>query len=75
MGITEFFSYGFVMKYLTDNASTLDDAVIFAIYTAGIIFAAIVAYLLGSLNFAIIISKKQYRELLSLAVLQVFTWL
>ena len=62
MGITEFFSYGFVMKYLTDNASTLDDAVIFAIYTAGIIFAAIVAYLLGSLNFAIIISKKQYSQ-------------
>ena len=62
MNITEFFSYGFVMKYLNDNASALEDGVIFAIYTASIIFTAIVAYLLGSLNFAIIISKKQYSQ-------------
>ena len=62
MGVTEFFSYGFALKYLNDNASVLEDNVIFAIYTAGIIFTAIVAYLLGSLNFAIIISKKQYSQ-------------
>ena len=62
MNITEFFSYGFALKYLNDNAAALDDNVIFAIYTASIIFTAIVAYLLGSLNFAIIISKKQYSQ-------------
>ena len=62
MSITDFFSYGFVMKYFADNAKTLENGHIFAIYTVSIIAVAMIAYLLGSLNFAIIISKKQYAQ-------------
>ena len=56
------FSLGFVMKYFADNAKTLENGHIFAIYTVSIIAVAMIAYLLGSLNFAIIISKKQYAQ-------------
>lgn len=62
MTITEFFSLGFVLKYFKDHAATVEDGAIAAIYTVSIISIAIIAYLLGSLNFAIIISKKQYSQ-------------
>lgn len=62
MSINEFFSFGFVLKYLMDNAASIGDNVFFAIYSVAIILSGVIAYFLGSLNFAIIISKRSYSQ-------------
>ena len=54
----EFIMYGLVVKYMyLWNETTR--VVVYALAAAGVITAA---YLLGSLNFAIIISAKQYKQ-------------
>lgn len=62
MSINDFFSYGFIIKYINNNSTTISNSKILALWLAGIIFSAVIAYLLGSLNFAIIISGKTYKQ-------------
>ena len=57
-----FFGIGFMQKYLLDHASLLHPALYVAMGVLSVLLMAIVAYLLGSLNFAIIISGKKYKE-------------
>ena len=56
----DFFSIGFVLKYL--NGHPLAEGATIAIIVACVVAIIASAYLLGSLNFAIIISGKQYRQ-------------
>ena len=59
MMLNDFFGIGLVAKYL----NTLENETFFIIgFVACVLVSAIAAYLLGSLNFAIIISAKQYRQ-------------
>ena len=60
MFIKDFFLYGFVGKYLLNH--TLAEGVAVTLTVVSIVITCVVAYLLGSLNFAIIISGKQYRQ-------------
>ena len=60
MILKEFFLLGFVGKYLTTH-SVSQPATIAAI-VGSIVSVCLLAYLLGSFNFAIIISGKQYRQ-------------
>ena len=62
MSINEFFQFGFVFKYINDHSTTLQKNEFTIIMTLSIIVCAAIAYLLGSLNFAIIISKRTYSE-------------
>ena len=57
-----FFTSGFVFKALVENEASLSMPVYATIYFGSIFLSAIIAYLLGSLNFAIIISGRRYKE-------------
>ncbi len=57
-----FFKIGFVQQYLNDHEATLAKPVYVAIGVGTFLLLAVVAYLLGSLNFAIIISGRKYKE-------------
>ena len=57
-----FFLTGFVGKYLVDHAGQIGDGVKIAWIVASVVIISVCAYLLGSLNFAIIISGKQYKQ-------------
>lgn len=59
MTLSDFFSNGFVGKYYLQNIED-QNATTFIIIAAAVIM--ICAYLLGSINFAIIISGKKYHE-------------
>lgn len=56
------FTSGFVQKALLENQKTLPGATYAVIYFGTIFLTAVIAYLLGSLNFAIIISGRRYKE-------------
>lgn len=56
------FSNGFVQQYLIDHSETLSQGVYVTVGVLSVLLMAAVAYLLGSLNFAIIISGKKYKE-------------
>ncbi len=60
MSINDFFLYGFVGKYLANHSLSIST------YTVAVVLSIVaicaLSYLLGSLNFAIIISGKQYRQ-------------
>ena len=58
--MNDFFSIGLILKYL--NGHPLSEGPTIAIIIACVITTIVCAYLLGSLNFAIIISGKQYRQ-------------
>lgn len=60
MSIQDFFLLGFVGKYLSTN--TLTEGVATTVTIVSIVVTCLVSYFLGSLNFAIIISGKQYRQ-------------
>lgn len=60
MLIKEFFLLGFLGKYLTTN--TVPQSTAITAFVLSIVAICILSYLLGSLNFAIIISGKQYRQ-------------
>ena len=57
-----FFLNGFVGKYLNDHAGLLSEPVMITWMVGAFLVVSVIAYLLGSLNFAIIISGKQYRQ-------------
>ncbi len=56
------FSNGFVQQYLIDHEATLSKPAFLAIGICSVLLMSVIAYLLGSLNFAIIISGRKYRE-------------
>lgn len=62
MTLNEFFSMGFIIKYINNNSANMEESAIVALWTVSVIVTAVVAYLLGSLNFAIIISGKTYKQ-------------
>jgi len=62
MSLNEFFSLGFIIKYINDNSATISGEKVLTLWIIGAVATAIVAYLLGSLNFAIIISGKTYEQ-------------
>ena len=62
MSLNEFFSLGFIIKYINDNSATISGEKVLTLWIIGAVATAIVAYLLGSLNFAIIISGKTYKQ-------------
>lgn len=57
-----FFRIGFVQKYLWDHESVLKTPIFVTIGVLSVVLVAVIAYLLGSLNFAIIISGKKYKD-------------
>ncbi len=59
MTISEFFESGIIGKYFFEN---MDQTLATILMVIGAAFIMIVAYLLGSINFAIIISGKQYKQ-------------
>ncbi len=60
MSIKDFFLYGFIGKYLTTHSIPPTTYTVTVVLS--IIAVCLISYLLGSLNFAIIISGKQYRQ-------------
>jgi glycerol-3-phosphate acyltransferase PlsY len=62
MTLEEFFSCGFLLKYINAQGEALSQGKFIGLMVAGVLFIAICAYLLGSINFAIIISGKTYHE-------------
>lgn len=61
MTLDQFFNVGFVGKYINDHSNVPDSPLLLA-WIIGIIVILISGYLLGSLNFAIIISGKTYKQ-------------
>ncbi len=57
-----FFKVGFVQKALIENESVLSVPLYVTIGVGTILLVAVIAYLLGSMNFAIIISDRRYKE-------------
>ncbi len=57
-----FFRVGFVQQFLIDHRNDLDEPVAIALGVLSVLLMAVIAYLLGSLNFAIIISGRKYKE-------------
>lgn len=62
MSLNEFFSLGFIIKHINDNSATISSGTVLALWIIGAVATAVIAYLLGSLNFAIIISGKTYKQ-------------
>ncbi|MBE6546908.1 MAG: glycerol-3-phosphate 1-O-acyltransferase PlsY [Ruminococcaceae bacterium] len=58
--LKDIFLSGLVPKYLSEHFCT--ESTVITAWVCSVIGIALVAYLLGSLNFAIIISGKQYRQ-------------
>lgn len=57
-----FFLYGFLGEYLLNNIGTMSEAVKIAWIVGAFVLVSASAYFLGSLNFAIIISGRHYRQ-------------
>lgn len=62
MTLSEFFSVGFIIKYVNEHVSEIPDKTVAILWATGCVVIALAAYLLGSLNFAIIISGKTYGQ-------------
>ena len=62
MSLSEFFSLGFVIKYINSNSAALSESTVATLFSGSAILCAVAAYLLGSINFAIIISGKTYKQ-------------
>jgi glycerol-3-phosphate acyltransferase PlsY len=62
MSLNEFFSIGFVIKYINTHSTEVTETTIGALFVIAAIATAVIAYLLGSINFAIIISGKTYKQ-------------
>lgn len=60
MSINDFFLYGFIGKYLATNS--LSGSTYTVAMVLSIVAVCVLSYLLGSFNFAIIISGAQYRQ-------------
>ena len=62
MNINDFFGIGFLGRYISDISATASDSKLLTIWILGAVLCAVVPYLLGSINFAIIISGKSYKQ-------------
>jgi len=62
MSFWEFFKQGLVLNYVNDHADTVSGTATTVITVISILLILIVAYLLGSINFAIIISARKYNQ-------------
>ena len=58
----EFFSTGLIPKYMADKNIATEGILFILLMSVIVIFTTVVPYLLGSINFSIIISKKRYSE-------------
>lgn len=62
MSLNDFFSLGFIGKYINNHSAVADSGTLLTVWIVGAFVCAAAAYLLGSLNFAIIISGRQYKQ-------------
>lgn len=62
MNINDFFGIGFLGRYISDISATASDSKLLTVWIIGAVLCAVVPYLLGSINFAIIISGKSYKQ-------------
>lgn len=62
MSINDFFEIGFIGKLLNENSTSISSNTLLWSWIGVFAACAIVAYLLGSLNFAIIISGRTYKQ-------------
>lgn len=62
MSLNDFFSIGFIVKYINENSTTLPEWGAPVLIGVGIFLCFLAAYILGSLNFAIIISGKAFKQ-------------
>lgn len=62
MNLNDFFSLGFIIKYINDHSTAISEQTVIILMITGFVLCAVCAYLLGSLNFAIIISGKSYKQ-------------
>lgn len=62
MNINDFFGIGFFGRYISDISATASDSKLLTVWILGAVLCAVVPYLLGSINFAIIISGKSYKQ-------------
>ena len=59
MSLNDFFSYGILGSYVFSGKAT--ETIGIVLITVGIILCVVLPYLLGSMNFSIIISKRRYK--------------
>ena len=62
MSFDEFFSTGLIPKFIADNNIGTNGFIYVLMMILTVVCSTVVPYLLGSINFSIIISKKQYNE-------------
>ena len=62
MTLSNFFSWGFILTYINQHAETIPISTLLTLWIVGTIAVFVVGYLLGSINFAIIISGKTYKQ-------------
>ena len=63
MTIADFFKSGFVLHYINENQLfSTNGTLALTLFIASCVVAAVASYFLGSLNFAIIISGKTYKQ-------------
>ena len=62
MSINEFFGIGFIGHYINQNSAAASGSTLLTVWVLGVIACAVLSYLLGSINFAIIISGKAYKQ-------------
>lgn len=62
MNLNDFFSLGFIIKYINEHSTQISEQTVIILMAMGFVLSAVIAYLLGSLNFAIIISGKSYKQ-------------
>ncbi len=62
MSLNDFFGLGFIGKYINAHSAVAESSTLLAVWIVGALLCAVTAYLLGSLNFAIIISGRQYKQ-------------
>ena len=62
MNINDFFGIGFLGRYISDISATASDSKLLTVWIIGAVLCAVVPYVLGSINFAIIISGKSYKQ-------------
>ena len=62
MSLNEFFGLGFIGKFINENSTTLTSGALLGLWIGSFVACAVIAYLLGSLNFAIIISGRTYKQ-------------
>lgn len=62
MSLNDFFGIGFIGKYINENSATAEGSTLLVAWIVGVVLTLVISYLLGSLNFAIIISGRTYKQ-------------